>query len=131
MDDIPVPLNRHRPRFLDQVRAAMRERNLAYSTEKTYMRWIRGFIRFHKYRHPQEMGAREVDAYLSWLAVVRQVSPRTQSVALNALVFLYHRFFEIELGNLVYSRPLPKHRVPQVLSHHEAMCVNSHLRSPL
>ena len=131
MDDIPVPVDRYPRRFLDQVRVAMRERNLAYSTEKTYIRWIGGFIRFHKCRHPKDMGGVEVDAYLSWLAVVRQVSPRTQSVALNALVFLYHRFLDIELGKLAYKRPKPRHRVPQVLSHAEATDIISRIQCPI
>ena len=130
MDDIPVPLNRSRPRLLDEVRASMRQRNLAYSTEKTYLGWIRSYIRFHKLRHPKDLGADDVDAYLSWLAVVRRVSPRTQSVALNALVFLYHRFFNVELGDLKFSRPAPKRQVPQVLSHDEAMLIISQLCYP-
>ena len=130
MDDVPVPLNRSKPRLLDEVRAAIRGRNLAYSTEKTYLGWIRGYIRFHKYRHPKELGAVEVDAYLSWLAVVRRGSPRTQSVALNALVFLYHRFFNVELGDLNFSRPAPKRQVPQVLTHEEAMLIIGNLHYP-
>ena len=130
MDDVPVPLNRSKPRLLDEVRTVMRRRNLAYSTEKTYLTWIRSYIRFHKYRRPKNLGAKEVDAYLSWLAVVRRVSPRTQSVALNALVFLYHRFFDVELGDLSFSRPPQKRQVPQVLTHDEAMLVLGHLNYP-
>ncbi len=92
MDDIPVPLNRSKPRLLDEVRATMRQRNLAYSTEKTYLGWIRSYIRFHRLRHPKDLGAGDVDAYLSWLAVVRRVSPRTQSVALNGLAVSLPRY---------------------------------------
>ena len=88
MDDIPTPIARRSRRFLDQVRRCMRDRKLAYSTEKTYLHWIRVFIRFHKMRHPTQMGAAEVDAFLSWLSIERRVAPGTQAIALNALVFL-------------------------------------------
>lgn len=66
----------------------MRRRSLAYATEKTYLYWIRLFIRFQKRRHPREMGAAEVDTFPSWLAVEKNTAPATQAVALNALVFL-------------------------------------------
>jgi integron integrase len=131
IDDIPVPLRVTQPKFLDQVRLAMRRRNLAYTTEKTYLYWIRLYIRFHKLRHPQEMGATEVDGFLSWLAVERRVSPRTQAVALNAPAFLYHKFFGIDLGQLVFNRPAPKRRIPQVLTHPEAMLVIAELKPPV
>ena len=99
----------------------MRERHLAYATEKTYIHWIRSFIRFHKRRHPKTMGALEVDEYLSWLAASRQVSPATQAIALNALVFMYRHVLDTDLGNLRYTRAKPKRRIPQVLSHEEAL----------
>ena len=67
--------------FIDAVRNTIRGRNLALTTERTYVRWIRSFIRFHRFRHPNDMGAVEVDAYLSWLAAHRRVSPKTQAVA--------------------------------------------------
>lgn len=130
MDDIPRPLRLHRPRFLDLVRAAMRERHLAYSTEKTYLHWIRRYIRFHDRRHPAQMGPAQVDAFLSWLATEQRVSPSTQSIALNALVFLYERFLEQPLGQLNYQRPKLRRRIPQVLTHAEAMDIIGRLRPP-
>ena len=77
MDDVPPPLRIPKTSFMQQLRAAIRRRNLAYSTEQTYVHWIRAFIRFHRMRHPKEMGPAEVDAYLSWLAVDRRVAPGT------------------------------------------------------
>ncbi len=130
MDDIPVVINVGRPRLFDQIRFLMRRRNMAYATEKTYLLWIRSFIRFHGKRHPADMGAKEVDEFLSWLAVKRRVAPGTQAVALNALVFLYHRFFEVELGELEFSRPKPRRSVPQVLTHQEAISIIRRLRAP-
>ena len=110
MDDIPRPIAAQPIRLLDQVRKLMREKGLAYNTEKTYLHWIRSFIRFQRRRHPRNMGAAEVDAYLSWLAVHRSVSPGTQAIALNALIFLYHRFLGHDLGQLAFTRA---HRLPR------------------
>ena len=131
MDDVPVPLPRGKPRLVEEVRRRMRERNMAYSTEKTYVHWIRSYARFIRPRHPRDAGGVEVDRYLSWLAVERQVSPRTQAIALNALVFLYHRCFEIELGELRFTRPKPKRRIPEVLTHAEALAILERLRPPV
>lgn len=131
MDDIPRPLPSVPTRFLDQLRLLMRERGLAYSTERTYLRWIRSFIRFHHRRHPQDMGDVEVDAYLSWLAAERRVAPATQSIALNALVWMYRNRFERELGNLLYQRARPKRRVPVVLTHEEALALIDAMHEPL
>lgn len=127
MDDVPKPLDLRQPRLLDEVRRIVRERHMAYSTEKSYVHWIRSFIRFHRNRHPREMGAAEVDRYLSWLAVQRRVAPGTQAIALNALVFLYHKCLEIELGKLDFERPKLSRRVPQVLTHAEATEIISRL----
>jgi len=131
MDDIPRPLKARPERLLDQVRARVRERGLAYTTEKTYLHWIRGFIRYHGRRHPGEMGAAEVDAYLSWLAVERRVSPRTQAIALNAVVFLYHRVLFMPLGQLGFTRARQKRRIPQVLSHAEASRIIAGISEPI
>ena len=131
MDDIPIPLRIRRPRFLDEVRLAMRRRNLAYATEKTYLYWIRLFIRFHEFRHPRQMGAAEVDKFLSWLAVERHIAPATQAIALNALVFLYQKFLGVDLGQLTFTRPAAKRRIPQVLTHREALLVISELKPPV
>lgn len=130
MEDIPVPIDSRSPRLIAQLRVCMRSRHLAYSTEKTYLYWIRAYIRFHKLQHPKDMGAGEVDRFLSWLAVKRRVSPRTQAVALNALVFLYHRFYRRELGQLTFTRPKKTLRIPQVLTHEEAMGVISNMKHP-
>lgn len=116
----------HKPergQFIRAVRETIRGRNLALTTERTYLRWIRMFIRFHRYRHPAEMGGVEVDAFLTWLAAHRRVSPKTQAIALNAVVFLYRHHLKIELGQLAYRRPRPKPNVPVVLTHAEAEAI--------
>ena len=103
---------------------------MAYSTERTYIYWIQSFLRYHKQRDPRDMNAPEIDEFLSWLAVDRRVSPRTQGVALNAMVFLYKKFLGIELGPLHFARPRDRRRVPQVLTHQEAMHIITTLRPP-
>jgi len=61
MDDIPVPVDPGSNRFIPKLRSFIRQQGLAYSTEKTYVHWIIYFIRFHKMRRPDDMGAPEVD----------------------------------------------------------------------
>jgi len=121
MDDVPIPVNRTPGEFMRQLRVRMRQERLAYATEKTYLHWVRSFIRFHRYRHPREMGAAEIDQFLSWLAVQKRVAPATQSIALNALIFLYKRHLCFDIGQLQYKRARPKPRVPVVLTHAEAL----------
>jgi len=89
-----------KPRLREQVRAVMRSHHYSIRTEKSYWYWIRYFIRFHKLRHPLEMGATEVNAFLTWLAVERKVAAATQNLALNALVFLYAKVLLQPLGQL-------------------------------
>lgn len=77
--------------FLEQLRGEMRLRGYSIRTEKTYLFWIRQYIFYNAKRHPRDMGVEEVKAFLTWLATHRHVAVNTQKVALNALVFLYHK----------------------------------------
>jgi len=109
------------PRLLDRVRYAIRVRQYSLATEKTYLGWIRKFILYHGKRHPADMAKAEIEAFLSYLAVKRQVSPSTQNQALQALLFMYRYVLEIELPWLDdVVRAKPKRRVPVVLSRNEA-----------
>jgi len=85
------------PRLLDRVREAVRVRHYSIRTESAYVDWVRRYIHFHGRRHPQEMGAAEVTAFLTALAVERKVSASTQSQAKSALLFLYRRVLGVEL----------------------------------
>jgi integrase len=76
-------------RLIAVFRDAIRTRHYSRQTEKTYWYWIRYFIHFHGKRHPGQMGAEEVTAFLSYLATARQVAAATQNQALAALLFLY------------------------------------------
>jgi hypothetical protein len=75
-------------RLLDQVREVIRIKHYSIRTEEAYVQWINRFILFHGKRHPKEMKAREIEAFLGDLAVQKQVAASTQHQALNALVFL-------------------------------------------
>ena len=80
----------HKPvKLLDQVRNIMRVRHLSIRTEKAYTDWIIRFIYFHNKRHPAEMGVKEIEGFLTHLAVVRKIAASTQNQAFNALPFIY------------------------------------------
>ena len=95
-----VYLNGQRPgvKLMDRVREALRVGQYALETEKAYVDWARKFIRYHKMKHPNEMGALEVEQFLTYLAVKRQLSAKSQKQALCALVFLYQTVLGRELG---------------------------------
>ena len=69
-----------------------------------YVNWVTRFIRFYKMRHPKEMGVREVEQFLTYLAVERRVSASTQNQALNALIFLYKQVPGIEIQGMNAQR---------------------------
>ena len=77
------------PRLLDQVRAAIRRRHYSRRTEEAYVHWIKRFIYYTGKRHPGELGAAEVTAFLNHLSGERHVASATQNQALSALLFLY------------------------------------------
>jgi len=94
-------------KLLDQVRDAIRLRHVSLRTEEAYLGWIRRFILFHHKRHPNDMGAEEVRAFLSHLAVYAQVAASTQNVALNALLFLYRHVLHQpwpEIGPIAHAK---------------------------
>lgn len=121
-----------KPRLLDQVREQIRLKHYSIRTERVYCEWVRRFIRFHAYRHPAEMGAAEVEAFLSDLAVRRDVSASTQNQALAALLFLYKQVLKLELpwlGEVVRAKkPV---RLPVVLSIEEVQAVLAQLQGEL
>jgi len=92
--------NRRNSPFLEQIREAIRVRHYSIRTERTYIEWTRRFILFHGKRHPKDMGEAEVAAFLTHLAVDRNVAASTQNQALNALVFVYKHVLERPLGEI-------------------------------
>jgi len=108
------------PRLLDRLRHAIRMRHYSIRTEDSYVHWARRFIVFHKMRHPMEMGPDEVAAFLTHLAVDRDVSAATQNQAKSALLFLYRVVLNVALPWLD-EIVAAKHgrRLPVVLTTHE------------
>ena len=88
-----------KPRLLEQLRGELRYRHYAYTTEKTYIQWVKQYIFYHNKRHPKEMGGEEIKAFLSHLAMNRNVAASTQNQALCPIVFLYKHVLEIDLGD--------------------------------
>lgn len=110
-------MNATAPRLLDQVRICIRARHYSLRTEEAYVQWVRRFILFHGKRHPRELGADEVTAFLSHLAVGRQVSASTQNQALAALLFLYKNVLGLQLAWLdEVVRAKKPQRLPTVLT---------------
>jgi integron integrase len=93
----PVTLPPAGPRLLDRLRSEIRTRHYSIRTESAYVGWVRRFILFHNKRHPQDMGAAEVGAFLSHLATERNVAATTQNQAKSALLFLYSQVLKQEL----------------------------------
>jgi len=102
--------------FLESIRRTMRLRGYALKTEKSYLHWIRYYIRFHQKRHPRDMGRDEIISFLDHLANDRLVAASTQSIALNALVFLYNKILEQPVKNLNFQHSNKPRRLPTVLS---------------
>ena len=118
-------------RLLDQVRERIRYLHYSIRTEDAYVHWVRGFVRFHGLRHPAEMGAPEVEAFLSWLANERKVAVSTHKQALSALVFLYQRVLGLDLPWLgEIGRPKSRVRLPVVLTPDEVGRVLAALEAP-
>jgi len=108
------------PRLLDQVRARLRLRHYSLRTEQAYIGWIRRFVLANGKRHPRDMGAAEVEAFLSTLATDGKVAAGTQNQALSALLFLYREVLGVDLPWMeTMVRAKRPRRVPVVLSRDE------------
>lgn len=116
------------PKLLDQVRDKLRVKHYSIRTEQTYVDWIKRYIFFHGKRHPKDMGASDIEAFLTHLAVVGKVAASTQNLAKSALLFLYREVLEIKLPWLdnITQAKAPK-RLPVVLTVGEVQAVLSRL----
>ena len=121
MKDVRRPIDKTSTRFIDQLRLHIRSRNLAYSTEKSYIHWVLRFIRFNNKQHPNCLGQQEIENFLSHLATQRCCSKGTQRVALNSLVYLYREFMQTSIPNLSYVLSSRERKLPVVFSHQEAL----------
>lgn len=116
-------------KLLDLVREKIRLKHYSYQTERTYIGWIKQFIFFHKKRHPIEMGKVEIERFLTYLAVERNVAPATQNQAFNAVLFLYVQVLGIDLRNenIQALRAKERKHIPVVLTREEVDSVLSNL----
>ena len=104
-------------KLLDQVRDKARFKHYSLSTENTYVSWAKQFILYHSKRHPAELGAAEVEAFLTYLATQRHVSSSTQNQALSAILFLYRDVMGVDLPWLdSFQRSKKPRRLPVVLT---------------
>ena len=126
-----LPTEAPRARLLELVSAAIETRHYSRRTEETYVQWIKRFIIFSSRRHPRELGAKEVTAFLSHLAVEGRVAASTQNQALAALLFLYRAVLDEPLPWLDdVIRAKRSARKPSVLTADEAQRLLSHMRGP-
>lgn len=117
------------PKLLDQVRGKIRLKHYSIRTEQAYTDWIKRFIRHFGKKHPKDMGAAEVEQFLTYLAVQGKVSASTQNQAKSALLFLYKEVLAVELPWLdnVQQAKTPQ-RLPVVLSREEVQAILSRLQ---
>lgn len=116
-------------KLLDQLRERVRMLHYSRRTEQAYLYWSRAFIRFHGLRHPVEMGGPEVEAFLTYLASDRGLSPSSHRQALSALLFLCGKVLGLQLPWMhEIGRPVPKRRLPVVLSVDEVLSVLARLQ---
>jgi len=112
-------------KLLDLVRDKIRFKHYSYSTERTYIHWIKHYIFFHNKKHPVDMGKIEIETYLTKLATKDRVSPTTQNQAFSALLFLYKEVLGIDMSewNIQALRAQERKHIPVVLTKEEVSSV--------
>lgn len=118
--DEPTPTDQ----LLERVRHLVRLKHYSIRTEKSYLPWITQYLAFHHNRDPKEMGAPEIEAFLSHLAVNRRVSSSTQNQAFNAILFLYREVLKKKLDESINAiRAKKPQYLPMVMTKEEVMRV--------
>lgn len=118
--DTRSSINRNSMRFKDRYRLFIRSKGLAYATEKTYCQWAGRFIRCMNYKNENELCVDHINHFLSELGNSRGCSINTQKTALNALVFLFREFLQVDIGQLSFQHANKPRKIPIVLSKDEA-----------
>ena len=114
-------------KLLDQLSDAIRLKHYSLRTEETYLDWVRRYIIFQNKRHPNDMGAPEIQAFLMHLAAERNLAASTQNQALSAILFLYREVLHKEVDPILLSSAKRPERLPTVLTHDEALRVINQL----
>ena len=130
MRDIPQPLSVINSNFITELTSFIRVRGLSYSTEKTYVHWIKRYINFCGYQARQDISSADISRFLEYLVVKKNVSPNTQKTALNAVVFLCRELLKQNTESLKYKRSKKGPKIPEVFTHHEAITVINGLAEP-
>ena len=108
-------------KLIEQVKEKIRLKHYSISTEKSYVDWIKRYIFYHNKRHPKEMGIREIEQFLTYLAVDKNVASSTQNQALHAILFLYKQILNIDFDERINAiRAKKPKRIPIVLTKEEA-----------
>src|SRR5262249_17435634 len=116
-------------RVLERVRKTIRTLHYSWRTERAYVYWASRFLRYYRSRDPAQMGTDEVRCFLSHLAVTERISASTQNQALCALVFLYGRVFNKQVGSVEeLERAKTPKRLPFVLTRGEVKAVLDGMR---
>ena len=110
-------MNSSPPRkLLDVVCETIRLKHYSYRTEQTYLDWIKRYLLYHNKKHPRDMGTEEIKAFLTHLAIDKNVAAATQNQALKAILFLYREVLTMEMGDIGdYLRAKCPKRLPTVL----------------
>lgn len=121
------------PKLLDQIAIKCFVKGYSPNTAKTYRHWCDDFIRYHRHRagqwvHPSQMRETEVEQYLTSLAVNRRVSPTTQNLALQSILFLYRELLGITLAGVDALRSKRPQRLPTFLSRQEVSELLKHMK---
>ncbi len=107
-------------KLLDQVKNVIRTKHYSIRTEQAYVDWIKRYVLFHQKRHPNDMGEEEIAQFITHLATERKVASSTQNQALNAIVFLYKRVLNRELGDFGHMERAKKpEKLPTVMARKE------------
>ena len=118
-------------RLLDTLRERLRYMHYSLRTEEAYVYWVRQFVKWAGLRHPRTMGVAEVESFLTMLANERKVAAATHRQALSALLFLYREVLGVDMPWMRdLGRPIPKKRIPVVLTHVEVQALLAHMDGP-
>ena len=112
-------------KLLDIVRDKIRFKHYSISTEKTYVFWIKHYIFFHNKRHPIDLAKKEIEDFLTFLAVTKKISPTTQNQAFSALLFLYREVLDVDIStwNIQALRAQQRKHIPVVLTKEEVQSI--------
>ena len=118
-------------KLLEVMRDKIRFMHYSISTERTYLHWSKRYILFHKKKHPKLMGKKEIEEFLTYLAVDKNVSPTTQNQAFNAILYLYEQVLLISMKdeNIQALRAKQKKHIPVVLSMDEVKKIISNMNN--